>query len=85
MSPAAAAKHRAVSPGRACAYAVVRRVFEQGAYADRALAAEAKALDPRDRAFATALAYGAVQRCRTLDHVAQRFSSRPLERLFLWL
>ena len=81
MSPPAAAKHRAVSPGRACAYTVVRRVFEQGAYADRALAAEAKALDPRDRAFATALAYGAIQRRRTLDHVAQRFSSRPLERL----
>jgi 16S rRNA (cytosine967-C5)-methyltransferase len=81
VSPPAAAKHRAVSPGRACAYTVVRRVFEQGAYADRALAAEAKALDPRDRAFATALAYGAIQRRRTLDHVAQRFSSRPLERL----
>jgi 16S rRNA (cytosine967-C5)-methyltransferase len=81
MSPPAAAKHRAVSPARACAYTVVRRVFEQGAYADRALAAEARALDPRDRAFATALAYGAIQRRRTLDHVMQRFASRPLERL----
>ncbi|HET7051137.1 MAG TPA: 16S rRNA (cytosine(967)-C(5))-methyltransferase RsmB [Solirubrobacteraceae bacterium] len=81
MNPPAAAKHRAVSPARACAYTVVRRVFEHGAYADRALAAEARALDPRDRAFATALAYGAIQRRRTLDHVAQRFASRPLERL----
>ena len=39
------------------------------------------ALDPRDRALATAIAYGAVQRRRTLDHVAQRLSSRPLDRL----
>jgi len=43
MSPAAA-KRRAVSPARACAYTVVRRVFEHGAYADRVLAAEAQAL-----------------------------------------
>ncbi|MGZ4215739.1 MAG: 16S rRNA (cytosine(967)-C(5))-methyltransferase RsmB [Solirubrobacteraceae bacterium] len=81
MSPPAAAKRRAVSPARACAYTVVRRVFEQGAYADRALEAEARGLDPRERAFATALAYGAIQRRRALDHVAQRLSSRPLERL----
>jgi len=80
MTPAAA-KRRAVSPARACAYTVIRRVFEQGAYADRALTAEAQALEPRDRALATAIAYGAVQRRRTLDHVAQRLSSRPLERL----
>ena len=32
-----------VSAARACAYAVVRRVFEQDAYADRALHAEARA------------------------------------------
>jgi 16S rRNA (cytosine967-C5)-methyltransferase len=81
MSPPAAARRRTVSPARACAYTVVRRVFEQGAYADRALAAEARALEPRDRAFATALAYGAVQRRATLDYVAGRFSSRPVERL----
>lgn len=81
MSRPAAARRRAVSPARACAYTVVRRVFEQGAYADRALAGEARALDPRERAFATALAYGAVQRRATLDHVAQRLSSRALERL----
>jgi 16S rRNA (cytosine967-C5)-methyltransferase len=70
-----------VSPARATAYAVVRRVFEQGAYADRALHAEARELDPRDRAFATALAYGTVQRVATLDHVLAQLSSRPPERL----
>ncbi len=70
-----------VAPARACAYAVIRRVFEQGAYADRALHAEAAGLDPRDRALATALAYGVVQRRATLDHVAAALSSRPPERL----
>jgi 16S rRNA (cytosine967-C5)-methyltransferase len=57
-------------PARSCAFAVVRRVFEQGAYADRAFTAEAAGLDSRDRALATALAYGTVQRRATLDHVA---------------
>jgi 16S rRNA (cytosine967-C5)-methyltransferase len=70
-----------VSSARACAYAVVRRVFEQGAYADRALHVEARGLDPRERAFAMALAYGTVQRVATLDHVLAQLSSRPPQRL----
>ena len=59
------------------------RVERDGAYADRALAAEATRarLDPRERAFATQLAYGAVQRRRTLDHVIAACSGRPVERL----
>jgi 16S rRNA (cytosine967-C5)-methyltransferase len=82
MSPTAPARSApGVSPARACAYTVVRRVFEQGAYADRALHAEAKDLDPRERAFAMALTYGTVQRVATLDHVLARLSSRPPERL----
>ncbi|MGI9185614.1 MAG: 16S rRNA (cytosine(967)-C(5))-methyltransferase RsmB [Solirubrobacteraceae bacterium] len=70
-----------VSPARACAFAVVRRVFEHGAYADRALAGEAGGLKPRDRALAMSLAYGTVQRRATLDHVAAQLSARPLQRL----
>jgi 16S rRNA (cytosine967-C5)-methyltransferase len=50
-----------VAPARRVAYAVVRRVFEDGAYADRVFNAEAVGLDTRDRALAMALAYGAVQ------------------------
>ena len=65
-----------VSPARACAFAVVRRVFEQRAYADRAFTAEAARLDARDRAFAMQLAYGTVQRRATLDHVCTLLSSR---------
>jgi 16S rRNA (cytosine967-C5)-methyltransferase len=65
-----------VSPARVCAYTVIRRVFEQGAYADRALIAEAAGLEPRDRALATQLAYGTVQRRGTLDYVASKLSTR---------
>ncbi len=66
---------------RACALRVVRRVFEQGAYADRALAAEAAGLEPRERALATQIAYGTVQRRATLDHVARALVRPPLEQL----
>lgn len=58
-----------MSPARRAAYAVVRRVLEQGAFADRALHAEAEGLSARDRAFAKQLAFGTVQRRLTLDHV----------------
>lgn len=72
-----------VSPARACAFQVVRRVFEGGAYADRALAAEAGrlALSARDRALATRLAYGTVQRRATLDHVLERLAQRKVGKL----
>jgi 16S rRNA (cytosine967-C5)-methyltransferase len=72
-----------VSPARRVAAAVLRRVEQGGAYADRALAAEATraGLDARERAFATQLAYGVVQRRRTLDHVIAACAGRPVERL----
>jgi len=70
-----------VAPARRCAYAVLRRVFEHGAYADRALTAEAAQLDPRDRALAMRLAYGAVQRRGTLDHLIAQLAERPAAEL----
>ncbi len=70
-----------MSPARAAAFAVVRRVFEQGAYADRALTTEAEGLDSRDRGLAMQIAYGTVQRRLTLDHLAQSLVRRPLETL----
>jgi len=71
------------APARACAYAVLRRVFEHGAYADAALHSEARAakLDGRDRALAMRLAYGAVQRRGTLDYLIERLAERPADRL----
>ena len=76
-----AANFTGISPARACAYAVIRRVFEEGAYADRALHGEARELDPRDRALAMRLAYGAVQRRATLDHVIETLAGRPVAKL----
>jgi 16S rRNA (cytosine967-C5)-methyltransferase len=69
------------APARRCAYAVLRRVFEQGAYADEALRAESGDLEPRDRALAMRLLYGAVQRTGTLDHLIEQLSERPVRRL----
>lgn len=66
-----------VTPARRAAFAVVRRVFEEGAYADRALQGEARGLDSRERALAQQLAFGTVQRVRTLDHVTERLARRP--------
>jgi 16S rRNA (cytosine967-C5)-methyltransferase len=73
----------AASPARRCAFAVVRRTFEDGAYTDRALRSEAErmGLEGRELAFATALAFGAVQRAGTLDHLIERLAERPPDRL----
>src|SRR3954453_22794756 len=71
------------APARACAYAVIRRVFEEGAWADRALHGETRRLDldPRDRALAVRLAYGTVQRVAALDHAITAFARRPAREL----
>jgi 16S rRNA (cytosine967-C5)-methyltransferase len=76
-------KRAGATPARRCAQAVVRRVFEQGAYADRAFRGEAEraGLEPRDRAFAMRLAYGTVQMNGTVDWVLQSLARRPLEKL----
>ena len=70
-----------IAPARRCAYTVLRRVFERGAYADEALQAEADGLDARDRALAMRLSYGAVQRKGTLDHLIGQLAERPPARL----
>lgn len=69
------------SPARRCALRVVRRVFERGAYADRALHAESRGLEPRERALAMHLAYGTVQRRATLDHLIEGLAGRPTAEL----
>jgi 16S rRNA (cytosine967-C5)-methyltransferase len=66
---------------RDAAYVTLLRVFEHEAYADRAFATAAADLDPRDRAFAQRLAFGAVQRVRTLDHAIDTLGRRPVRKL----
>ncbi len=77
MAPRAAL----VAPARVAAFEVVRRVFEDDAYADRALRGAVSGLDERDRALARRLAYGTVQRRRTLDHVIESVGRRPVRKL----
>jgi 16S rRNA (cytosine967-C5)-methyltransferase len=69
------------SASRSVALKVLVRVFEEGAYADRAFAGEAAGLDARDRAFAQRIAYGAIQRVRTLDHALESIGGRPVATL----
>ena len=66
---------------RQAAYQVVLRVFEDDAYADRVLPTAAAGLDARDRALAQRLAYGTVQRVRTLDHAITTLGKRPVRKL----
>jgi 16S rRNA (cytosine967-C5)-methyltransferase len=68
------------SPARRAAYRVLRRVNEQGAYADRALHGEARSLtDGRERGLARQLAYGTVQRRLTLDWAIDRLVERRID------
>ncbi|MGH3012780.1 MAG: transcription antitermination factor NusB [Gaiellaceae bacterium] len=70
-----------MTSARGVAARVVRRVFEEGAYADRAFRSAAERLDARDRAFAQQIAYGTVQRVRTLDHGIETLGRRPVRKL----
>src|SRR5215216_4234828 len=70
-----------VAPARQAAYETVVRVFEDDAYADRAFRGAAEGLDARDRALAQRLAYGTVQRVRTLDHGIEALGKRPVAKL----
>ena len=70
-----------IAPARRAAYEVVRRVFEEEAYADRALGSAVERLDQRDRALAQRLAYGTVQRARTLDFGIEQLGRRPVRKL----
>jgi 16S rRNA (cytosine967-C5)-methyltransferase len=83
IAPQSPGRNVAATPARACAFAVLRRVFEQDAWADRALHGEASRLrlDARDRALAMQLGYGAVQRRATLDALIEALAGRPPERL----
>jgi 16S rRNA (cytosine967-C5)-methyltransferase len=60
---------------------VLLRVAEEGAYADRALRSASAALDDRDRSLARQLAFGSVQRLRTLDHAIETLGKRPVRKL----
>jgi 16S rRNA (cytosine967-C5)-methyltransferase len=64
---------------RRAAHAVVVRSLRDGAFADRALHGVAGDLDPRERGQAKRLAFGAIQRRLTLDHVIGQHVDRALD------
>jgi 16S rRNA (cytosine967-C5)-methyltransferase len=70
-----------VADARAAAFEVLRRVFEDEAYADRALRSASANLDDRERQLARQLAYGAVQRVRTIDWAIERIGKRPMAKI----
>ncbi len=73
----------APTPARLAAYETLRRVFEEEAWADRALRAAAGRLrlEGRERAQAQGLAYGAVQRRGTSDHFVVALAGRPVDKI----
>ena len=73
----------AATPARRAALEVLRRCFEHGAWADRALpaAAERHGLEGRELAQAQRLAYGSVQRRGTSDALIAELCDRRPERL----
>ena len=73
----------APTPARRVAFEVVRRTFEHDAWTDRALrsAAARHELEGRELAFAQRLAYGAVQRRGTTDHLIKRLGRRRADQL----
>ena len=70
-----------ISPARRAAFETLLRVFEDGAFADRALRGAVEGLDDRDRQLARRLAYGTVQRVRTVDHAVEALGRRRVNRL----
>jgi 16S rRNA (cytosine967-C5)-methyltransferase len=70
-----------VSPARRAAFETIRRVFEDDAYADRAFRGSVEGIDPRERALAQRLAYGTIQRVRTLDYGIEELGGRPVAKL----
>jgi len=72
-----------VTRARRAAFEVLRRTFEHGAWTDRAFrsAAERHGLSGPPRALAQRLAYGAVQRRGTTDHIAETLARRPVARV----
>ena len=73
----------AATPARRAAFEVLRRVFEHDAWADRAFPAAARrhGLEGRERAQGQSLAFGAVQRRGTTDHLASELAGRRAESL----
>ena len=72
-----------ISPARRLAFETIRATFEREAHTELTFrrAADAAALDGRERAQAQRLSYGAVQRRGTIDAALERLVDRPLRKI----
>ncbi|KNZ68735.1 sun protein [Thermincola ferriacetica] len=72
---------------RKLALEVIYQVDREGAYSNIALNKVLEKYQPekKDRAFITELVYGTLKRLNTLDWIAGRFVSRPLDSLTPWI
>lgn len=72
---------RGITPARRAAYEVIRRTFEDDAWTDRAFTSAATRMELSGRQLAQSrrLAYGAVQRRATSDHVIALLARRDPE------
>lgn len=72
-----------VSKARTLAYQVLSKVEQSGAFTNLALqqVLRGKKVEPRDKALATEIIYGTIQRRRSLDALLQPYSSRSLSAL----
>jgi 16S rRNA (cytosine967-C5)-methyltransferase len=77
----AATRPRGITPARRAAYEVIRRTFEGDAWTDRAFTSAATRMELTGRQLAQSrrLAYGAVQRRATSDHLIARLAGRDPE------
>jgi 16S rRNA (cytosine967-C5)-methyltransferase len=68
---------------RSVALELIGRVIDDGAYSNRLLPTllSRSGLDPRDRAFATELAFGTLRRRLVLDAAIERVANRPLDKV----
>ncbi len=68
---------------RQCAFHALRRVWEQSAYSNIVLAdaMQKYKLEGKDRAFCSALVYGAAERLLTLDFLISSVAARPAEKI----
>ena len=69
--------------GRTAAAEAVRRLNEQNAYSNCVVNAllSSVPLEPREKALATAIIYGTVERRLTIDYLLSQYCSRPLKKL----
>lgn len=72
-----------VDPARLAALKAVHQVIQQEAFSNEVIekSADFKQLDPQERAFASALVYGALNRRLALDKIIADQASRPLNKI----